>query len=924
KHMAKSDAYTGEQIVVLEGLDPVRKRPAMYIGTTSLAGVHRCLNEIIDNSIDETLAGYASNIWITLNSDGSATVKDDGRGIPVDKVAKYNTSALEIVMTKLHAGGKFEGKAYKVSGGLHGVGASVVNALSTLLTVQVHRDGKIYEQSYKRGKPVAPVKSVGKTSDTGTITTFYPDGAIFKEGTQLNFDMVKKTVRDRAYLVAKIAFHLKDDRTGEAATFYFEGGIVSLVKALNRNKETLHPPMYITKTSRELSSTVEIAIQYNDSFSETVESYVNVIPTPEGGAHLTGFRMALTRAINDYAKKIGATKNGDDNIIGDDTREGLTAVVYMKMPSQILQFEGQTKGKLGNAEVQPFVQAAVKEGIETYFEENPSDAKAILEKVFLASKARLAAKAAKDAIIRKGALEGASLPGKLADCQSRDATQSELFIVEGDSAGGCFSANTKVALTDGRNVTFNDLIKENDSGKKNYCYTIKTNGTIGIAPVQNPRCTKKQTQVIKVILDTGEEIICTPQHRFMLRDGSYKEAQYLTLTDSLMPLRRQLSHIGKRITIKGYELVFDPGLNRWLFTHLLTDQYNIERGVYKENGGDYRHHIDFNKRNNNPDNMTRLSKEAHLALHSSILEKTLHRPDVKLKVAALHKTAEFRQKIKHAMTTPHMRALLSTRAKKQWQDEVYKKFMGQKFLEFYQSNQQYREENNKRLGDEQKKYWSDSNHKHLQSHQVMTFFINHPEQKERLRTLAKKQWSDEALRTWRRQKTKEQWSDAFRLQRKISYNKTYLRKALSTLHSLYETTGKINVSEYQQIRLSTRDKSLIRYETIRRKFFNDNEEIFQQTITNYNHKIKKIISLEKRMDVYDIEVPETHNFALASGVFVHNSAKQGRDRKFQAILPLRGKILNTERARLDKIIEFEELKALVIALGMGIADSLNP
>jgi len=434
--MTKSDAYTSKQIVVLEGLDPVRKRPAMYIGTTSLAGVHHLLNEIIDNSIDEALAGFANHIWITLNKDGSATVKDDGRGIPVDKVAKYNTSALEIVMTKLHAGGKFDGKAYKVSGGLHGVGASVVNALSTLLTVQVHRDGKIYEQSYKKGKPVAPVKAVGKASDTGTITTFYPDSEIFKEGTQLNFDMVKKTVRDRAYLVAKIAFHLKDDRTGDAATFYFEGGIISLVKALNRNKETLHPPIYITKTSRELSATVEIAIQYNDSFSETVESYVNVIPTPEGGSHLTGFRMALTRAINDYAKKIGVTKNADDNIIGDDTREGLTAVVYMKMSSQNLQFEGQTKGKLGNAEIQPFVQAAVKEGLETYFEENPGDTKSILEKVFLASKARLAAKAAKDAIIRKGALEGASLPGKLADCQSRDATQSELFIVEGDSAGG--------------------------------------------------------------------------------------------------------------------------------------------------------------------------------------------------------------------------------------------------------------------------------------------------------------------------------------------------------------------------------------------------------------------------------------------------------------------------------------------------------
>src|SRR3989339_1806500 len=434
--MAKSDAYTGEQIVVLEGLDPVRKRPAMYIGTTSIAGVHHCLNEIIDNSIDEALAGYAKHIWITLNKDGSATVKDDGRGIPVDKIAKYNTSALEIVMTKLHAGGKFEGKAYKVSGGLHGVGASVVNALSTLLTVQVRRDGKLYEQSYKRGKPVAPVKTIGKATDTGTTTTYYADPEIFKEGTTLDFGIIKKTVRDRAYLIAKIVFYIKDERTGDEATFYFEGGIVSLVKALNRNKEVLHPPIYITKSDEKIHSTVEIALQYNDSFSESVESYVNIIPTPEGGSHLTGFRMALTRAINDYAKKIGVTKNGQDNIIGEDTREGLTAVVYMKMSSQNLQFEGQTKGKLGNAEVQPFVQSAVKQGLDTYFEENPGDAKSILEKVFLAAKARLAAKAAKDAIIRKGALEGASLPGKLADCQEKDPSVSELFIVEGDSAGG--------------------------------------------------------------------------------------------------------------------------------------------------------------------------------------------------------------------------------------------------------------------------------------------------------------------------------------------------------------------------------------------------------------------------------------------------------------------------------------------------------
>jgi DNA gyrase subunit B len=432
----KANEYKADQIVVLEGLEPVRKRPAMYIGTTSLVGVHHCLNEIIDNSIDEALAGFCTNVWVTIHKDNSVTVKDNGRGIPVDINTKYKVSALELVMTKLHAGGKFEGKAYKISGGLHGVGASVVNALSTDLKVEVHQNGKASVQEYRRGVPTSPVRTVGKADDHGTETTFMLDTEIFKEGIELDFEGVKKQVRDRAYLIAKLYFHLFDERTGEDAHYYFDGGIMSLVKALNRNKETLHDPIYINKATEDESIQLEVTVQYNDGFNENVESYVNVIHTVEGGTHLTGFRMALTRALNDYAKKIGVIKNGEDNITGEDTREGLTAIVYVKMPSMDLQFEGQTKGKLGNAEVQPFVQAAVKEGLETYFEENPQDGKAILEKTLLAAKARLAAKAAKDAIIRKGALEGATLPGKLADCQERDPSISELFIVEGDSAGG--------------------------------------------------------------------------------------------------------------------------------------------------------------------------------------------------------------------------------------------------------------------------------------------------------------------------------------------------------------------------------------------------------------------------------------------------------------------------------------------------------
>lgn len=435
--------YGGDQIVVLEGLEPVRKRPAMYIGSTDLRGVHHLATEIIDNSVDEALAGFAKHIWVTIHSDNSLTVVDDGRGIPVDNVPKYNRPALEIVMTKLHAGGKFDGRAYKVSGGLHGVGASVVNALSSWTKVWVRREKKIYFQEYRRGKVVSNLKQVAAEDlpevghdfpKTGTITAFLPDSEIFTHGIALDLKIIKKTLRERAYLVSNLFFHLYDQRSDESANYYFEGGIASLVAHLNQDKNTLHDPIFIKHEEGDVE--VEVAIQYNDGFNETIESFVNVINTIEGGTHLTGFRMALTRAINDYGKKVGVAKNGEDGLIGEDTKEGLTAVVFIKMPSQTLQFEGQTKTKLGNAEVQPLVQNAVKDGLDTYFEEHPADGRKIIEKVLLASRARLAAKAAKDAIIRKGALEGATLPGKLADCQERDPALSELYIVEGDSAGG--------------------------------------------------------------------------------------------------------------------------------------------------------------------------------------------------------------------------------------------------------------------------------------------------------------------------------------------------------------------------------------------------------------------------------------------------------------------------------------------------------
>jgi DNA gyrase subunit B len=448
--MPKSSDYTAKNIQVLEGLEPVRKRPAMYIGSIDSVGLHETIREIIDNAVDESLAGEAKNIWVILNADGSAAVIDDGRGIPVDTVRGYGKSALEIVMTKLHAGGKFGGGAYKVSGGLHGVGSSVVNALSKRMWVEVRRDGKLYRQEYEKGTPKTQVEALTfsesklpeiiddprlKILTTGTAAAFYPDDAIFSE-TEFDNHVVLKLIRERAYIVSGLYFHFYDKREGKEkeAHFYFEGGIVSLVKKLNEGKGPIHTPIYINKKADGVL--VETALQYNEGITENLESFVNVINTVNGGTHVTGFRMALTRIINDYGKKIGAFKSDGDSITGDDTREGLTAVVAIRMEQNKIQFEGQTKGKLGNSEIQPLVQAVVKEGLETYFEENPQDARTILNKAYLAAKARLAARAAKEAILRKGAFEGGSLPGKLADCQEKNPEVSELYIVEGDSAGG--------------------------------------------------------------------------------------------------------------------------------------------------------------------------------------------------------------------------------------------------------------------------------------------------------------------------------------------------------------------------------------------------------------------------------------------------------------------------------------------------------
>ena len=631
--------YGAENIKVLEGLEGVRHRPAMYIGSTGKPGLHHLVYEVVDNSVDEAMAGYCDTIFVTMNKDGSVTVVDNGRGIPVEPHPIYKKSALEIVVTKLHAGGKFDKGSYKVSGGLHGVGISVVAALSKLMKVIVKRGGKIYKQEYKIGKPLFDVKVTGECEkkDTGTEVTFWPDTTIFST-TEFDFSTLATRLREVAFLNKNVKIVLEEEKTKKKEIFHYEGGLVEFVKWANKSKEPLHKPIYFVKEKNNV--VVECAVQYNSGYQENVLSFVNTINTVEGGTHVAGFKTALTRAINDYSAK---NKISKESLTGDDVREGLTAIVSAKIPEP--QFEGQTKTKLGNSEIKGIVDSVAMDILSEFFEENPTIAKAIVNKSIEAQKARNAAKKAKELVRRKSAFSVGGLPGKLADCSKSKAAETELYIVEGDSAGGCFSGNTQIALVDGRNLSFEELVKEEKSGKQNFCYTIKENGSIGIEKIRNARITKQNAEVIKITLDNDEEIICTPNHKFMLRDGNYKEAKDLKNEDSLMPFCR--------------------------------------------------------------------------------------------------------------------------------------------------------------------------------------------------------------------------------------------------------------------------------------RFFGNDKEKMLEAVNHYNHKIKRIESLSQKIDVYDVEVPDTHNFALASGIFVHNSTKMARNKEYQAVLPLRGKILNVEKANPVKVFSSEQIANLITAIGTGVSEQFD-
>jgi DNA gyrase subunit B len=696
--MSDESEYGAGQIQVLEGLQAVQKRPAMYVGSTDARGLHHLVYEVVDNSIDEALAGYCESIEVTIHEDNSLSVSDDGRGIPVDTHEEHDRPAVEVIMTVLHAGGKFDNKSYQVSGGLHGVGVSVVNALSQWLEVEIKRDGALWRQRFDHGEPEGEldrVRDLEPGEETGTTIRFWPDSEIF-ETREFAFSTLESRLRELAFLNSGVEITLTDERDGSAQQFRYDGGIREFVRFLNETKTTLHDEVIYFEDGEALAAGdgadngeihVEVAMQATDELQGSLHAFANNINTREGGTHMTGFKTALTRVVNDYARDHDLLRDLDDTLKGEDIREGLTAVLSVKHPDP--QFEGQTKTKLGNSEVRGVVESAVHKHLGTFFEENPDTAETIISKAVEAAKARKAAQKAEALTRRKSALDSTALPGKLADCQTRDPDEAELFVAEGDSAGGCFTGDTEIALASGRSITFEKLLEEREAGKRHYCYTVNEAGTIGLEQIRNPRLTKEDAKLVAVTLDNGETTTCTPDHEFMSRDGTYCEAQNLDSGQSLMPLYRKTSDTAEEhITIDGYEMVKQPIMNDfWEFTHLLADRYSLQNGAYSAADGDHKHHVD--------------AVEAH------------------------------------------------------------------------------------------------------------------------------------------------------------------------------------------------------------------------------NHTVESVERLDRTADVYDIEVPGTHNFALEAGVFVHNSAKQARDPEFQAVLPIRGKVLNVEKHRLDRILENDQIRNIITAIGAGIGEEFT-
>jgi DNA gyrase subunit B len=997
--------YGADDLTHLEGLDAVRKRPGMYIGSTDSRGIGHLVNEIVDNSTDEGVAGHATRVEVTLHPDGSVQVDDDGRGIPTDINARSGLSGVELVLTRLHAGGKFGGSGYKTSGGLHGVGASAVNALSLRFDVTVSRAGQVHHMSFRNGVPGvfhgdgpdAPftpepgLRVIGRMkrgASTGTSIRYWYDRRYFEAGAALDVEAVRAKLRNAAFLVPGLTYVLRTPAGDGSLTedsFVHPHGLLDMVDFLapagdrpicatllatgeGHYKENAADENGVMRANVERRAEVEIAVRWGTGYERTVECFTNTIRNLHGGTHRRGFERAAVRALTDAIRNTrGLLRPKEDPPTVDDVLEGMTAVIHVRIPEP--QFTSQTKDELSTAAITKVTQTVVERAIRSWVEDRRTrtDARTVLQKIVEAARVRLTQKQQKDAARRKTALEGASMPPKLVDCRSTGVERSELFIVEGDSALGCFTGDTFVALASGRAMSFADLAADWEKGITHFGYATNKAGRVVVVPLVEPRVTRRDAALVEVTLDNAMSVRCTPDHLFRLRDGSYRRADTLDAGDSLMPLYRSVSSTAAGDSLNGYERIWMNDRHEWVYTHYLADAYNLRHGLDSADNGNVRHHLDIDKRNNDPRNLRRMTWEAHAALHAALMGEHVH------------------EGYRQWMAAGGL-ALKSAMLTKQWQDTDFREAclarlarlnaspafrakIEQGFRKWYASlDDEQRTAYADSMRERQATYWSRPEHRAAAAERVRAFFGD-PDRRAQWRERSLAQWQDERLRRWRSKKTEAQFSDPAERERQ--------RAAVTEWHRAHPEFGaehsarmrrrmadpdlghlaKVQAGRARYVATVPREERVARqhegrrvaalkrvsklshvpddalaeaYETDRLRNARTGLR-FDRLLTHYdghlhrlreaaslvNHRVVAVTALSETEDVYDLTVDGYQNFALDAGVFVHNSARMARVAEYQALLPIRGKILNVQKANLADTLKNVEVASIVQVLGAG-------
>ncbi|GHH30880.1 ATP-binding protein [Lentzea cavernae] len=1003
--MTAETLYGADDLTHLEGLEAVRKRPGMYIGSTDSRGINHLFSEIVDNSTDEGVAGHATRIIVTLHADGSVQVDDDGRGIPTDVHAKSGLSGVELVLTKLHAGGKFGGSGYKTSGGLHGVGASAVNALSHRYDVTVRRGGKVHSMSFAHGLPgvfdgpgpkakftrQAGLNVVGKmkrNESTGTSTRYWYDARYFENGAALDVDVVRQKMRNTAFLVPGVTYVLRtalEDSISEEV-FHYPNGLTDMVDFLApAGDRAVSGTLVITgsgtyfenaadengvmRSKVERQAEIEVALRWGTGYERTVECFTNTIRNMHGGTHRRGFDRAVVKSVQDAISKTrGLLKPKEEMPTLDDVLEGMTAVIHVRIPEP--QFTSQTKDELSTAGITKVLQGIVDAQVRAWTEDRKTkvEAKTVLQKVVDASRVRLTQKQQKDAARRKTALEGAAMPAKLVDCRTTGVSRSELFLVEGDSALGCFVKETRVSLASGKSLSFGELVEDWARGITHFGYATNKAGRVVVVPLVEPRLTKTNAQLVRVTLDDGESVRCTPDHLFRLRDGSYRRADALQPGDSLMPLYRSVSSKAQGDKLEGYERVWMNDRQEWVYTHYLADAYNLRHGLDSTEAGNVRHHVDVDKRNNDPRNLKRMTWEDHAALHAAMMGEHVQEGYRAWLAAG---GTEFKSAmLSEQWKNPEFRASCLTRLAERNQDPEFRARIEQGFQQWYAAlSDDEKAAYAERMRGWQAAYWAEPAHRAAAAERVRAFFTQ-PGKREEWRERSLAQWQDEELLAWRSRATTEQFSDhaerqrqseaviawhennpqfgrehsARMKQRMADASTSHLEKIQEGRRRYVDSTPRAErVSKQVEGRRIAALKRMtplldtpsnlelaLAYELDRKanaktglKFFNvlahydDDFARLREAASLVNHSVASVEALPEREDVYDLTVDGYHNFALEAGVFVHNSARMARVSEYQALLPLRGKILNVQKASLADTLRNAEIASIVQVLGAG-------